>query len=368
VRRVVIVGAGLIGLATGEALLRKGAAVELLERHPALGEEASGAAAGMLNPYGDAAGPGPLLEWVRAGLSYFPEAVYRLESRTGLDVRFRAGGMIEPAFSAEEEKALEGIHRWQSAAGIRVEFLSPETVREREPAVRSGLRRALWWPQAAQVDNRRLLEAYSAAFEGQGGRLRLGTAVEHFLTRGNRVTGVRTAAGEVSADQVINCCGAQAGFDRGLPFLIPTEPVKGELLSFRTERPLFRAILQCGDGYAVQRSEHELIAGTTSQRVGFDKQPTEAGRRKIFSVLERLTDRLAGHAPEGHWAGLRPASPDGLPLLGPTPLEGLWIAAGHFRNGVMMAPATGRWMAEAVWAGRPLNGLDAFLPDRFMVS
>lgn len=366
--RVVVVGAGIIGLAIAEELTRQGLSVELLEKSGEPGSEASSAAAGILSPQGEAKGPGPWLELLLTGYSLFPEAVARLESATGIDLKFRASGMLAVGFTEEDEREFNQEFTWQEKTGLRLERVSGSQVKELEPAVDGPVRCALWWPQTAQLDNVNLVQAYRRAVEKQGGSIRANRTVKRFRMEGDRVTGVETDQGPVKADWMVNCAGSWAGFDSSLPMAVPTLPAKGQMLEFRTEAPMVDRVVKSPRAYLVQRSPDRLIVGTTVERVGYDKAVTEEGRRSIRAGAGEITSRLNGFKEASSWAGLRPDTPDHLPILGPTPWKGLLMATGHFRNGILLAPLTGRLIAEWITTGRCSIDWAPFSLMRFMAK
>lgn len=367
-RRVLIVGGGLVGLACAEELARAGVETELLERNPEVGLEASGAAAGILCPQSDVQGPGPMLELLLNGFQIVPEAVARLEALTGASVGYRASGMISMALTDADEKLLEEQLRWQREAGLAVERLSAEEIRRLEPAVDGPVRWGLSWPRAAQVDPNRLVEVYRQAVLKQGGRIRTSVSATRLRLRGSRVEGLETSAGPLSAEAVINCAGPWAGFDADAPVLVPSVPVRGQIVQLRTGKGMLQRVVESPRAYLVQRSAEVLIAGTTVEHVGFDKGVTEEGVRSIRAGVREFCSRTEALASDRCWAGLRPDTPDHLPILGATPIEGLFLAAGHFRSGVLLAPLTGRLAADWILGRRSAVDLKPFQISRFMAK
>ena len=366
--RVLIVGGGIIGLSIAEELTRRDVEVQIFERNPKTGAEASSAAAGILSPQGEAKGPGPLLDLLQAGYQMIPEAVARLESLTGMDLKFKAGGMLALALSDADEEELERAYSWQTKAGLQLDRVSGSEVKKLEPAVDGPVRWGIWWPQTSQIDNTRLVEAYRQAVERQGGKVQTGTPVTRFLTEADRVTGVETSKGKVFGDWVVNCAGSWSGFDASFSLPVPTVPVKGQMLQFRTERPWFQRIVRSTRVYFVQRSAKEIVVGTTVEQVGFDKEVTEEGRRSIQAGAKEMVSRIASVVPEKSWAGLRPGTPDELPILGPTPFKNFLLATGHYRNGILLAPLTGRLIADWITRGGCSTDLSAFSVARFLAD
>ena len=363
--KVIVIGAGVIGLSIAENLSRRGIGVEVLERNPAAGQEASSAAAGILSPQGEAKGPGPFFELLKRGYSLIPETVARLESLTQIDVRYRAGGEIAVSFSPGDDRELLEEYLLQRQAGLQVEKLSEAEVRKCEPAVDGPLRWGLWWPQTAQIDCVRLMQAYVQLVRNQGVTVKTGTPVLRFLIEGDRVAGVATPSGNLESDWVVDCAGSWSGFDSTVGFAIPTVPVRGQMLLFSTRVPLLERIIRSPRAYLVQRSARQLMAGTTVERVGFDKAVTEEGRASIRRGAEEIAGGVRALSLESAWAGLRPGTPDDLPILGPAPFQGLLLATGHFRNGVVLGPLTGQLIADWIVKGSCSIDLTPFHVGRF---
>ncbi len=363
--KVIVVGAGLIGLAVADELTRHGVEVVVLEKGERAGSEASSAAAGILSPHGEAHGPGPFLSLLLAGFQLIPEMAARLQALTQVDLFYKANGMLAVALSDEEESTLSGDIAWQEKAGLRLERVSAAQVKALEPAIDGPVRWGVRWPQMAQIDNTALVEAYCRAVGKQGGIIRTNKEVSRFITKGDRVVGVETASESVTADFVVNCAGSWARFDAGLPFAVPIVPVKGQLLQFRTSSPLVRHVVVSGGAYLVQRSPLHLIAGATVERAGYDKTVTDSGRRSVLEGAKRISSAFGSLNLETAWAGLRPGTPDDMPILGETPLKGLLVAAGHYRNGVLLAPLTGRIMGDLILKGKSSIDISPFSIRRF---
>ena len=364
--RVVVIGGGMIGLAVAEELVRRRVKVLLLERNEAVAREASSAAAGILSPQSEARGPGPFLDLLRAAAARIPNEAARLQADSGLDFDYRPCGMLNLAFSESEEHALEQARDWQLKAGIAVESWMARRIREEEPAVDGPARSGLFWPENSQLDPVPMAQAYERLILRGGGEIRTGTPVLSVRLRGDQVAGVQTPGGGIEVDAVINCAGSWAGFDEGLPCSVPCAPVRGQILQFRVRQALVRRVVHSEAAYLVQRRDGRLVAGTTVERVGYDRRVTEEGRRSIRQGAARICSSLAGLPVEAEWAGLRPDTPDHLPILGETPVRGLWVAAGHYRNGILLAPLTGRLMADCVMGRAPEISLGPFRLDRFL--
>ena len=352
-------------MAVADELSRRGVQVDLLEKGPAVGQEASSAAAGILSPHGELDRPSPLLDLVQAGFQLIPETVKRLESLSGLDLHYRASGSLALAVTEEDEQEMAVQLEWQEKAGLRMEPLTAAQVRSLEPAVNGSIRSGVWWPQTAHLDNIRMVAAYERVIQQQGVATHTQTTVSQFLAERDSVHGVETSRGRFEADWVVNCAGCWAQFDTALPLTVPVIPVKGQMLRVQTKSPLVQRVIQSPRAYLVQRSPEQLLIGTTVERVGYNKKVTEAGRTAILQGAREITSRLDALTVQETWAGLRPGTPDGLPILGPTPWKGLLCATGHFRNGILLAPLTGKLIADWILTGFCGLDLSPFSAMRF---
>lgn len=350
---VVVVGGGVIGCATARHAALGGASVVVVERGRP-GAEASHAAAGMLSPLAEAEAPGPFLELLLRSREGYPAAVEALREETGIDAGYSGAGTLFVALREEDEAELAHRFAWQSALGLAVEALSAEEARRLEPALSPAVRRALRFPGDHQVENRALSLALWSAAARAGAEFRLGREVAGVLRDGGRVGGVELSDGErVAAGAVVVAGGCWAGRLGGLPRELPVFPVHGQLLAVESVPPVFRHVVDSPRCYLVPRSDGRVIAGATVERVGFRKAVTPAGMRSLIDGALEIAPVLA-HAPLAEsWSGLRPGTPDGLPILGADPeVPNLLYATGHFRNGILLAPLTGEVIGEMV-LGRP---------------
>jgi glycine oxidase len=349
---VVVVGGGVIGCAVARRAAREGLRVVVVERGTP-GREASWAAAGMLSPLAEAAGPGPLLDLLLAARSMFPAYAASLREETGVDAGYSDAGTLYLALREEDEAELEARFAWQSAAGLGVQRLDAAASREAEPAVSPAVRMALRFPGDHQVDNRALGAALWSAACAAGAEFRLGVPATRLLREGARVAGVECAGGErIAAGAVVLAGGAWAGRLEGLPRPLPVEPVHGQLVAMETIPPLFRHVVDTPRGYLVPRSAGRVIAGATVERTGDRKAVTPRGLLRLLSAAVEAAPALEDAAVVESWSGLRPGTPDGLPVLGPDPeMEGLVYATGHHRNGILLAPLTGERVGALLAGG-----------------
>jgi len=255
--------------------------------------------------------------------------------------------------------------KWQTKQGLRVERWSRKELRRHEPAVDGRVRCAFHFPTEAQVDNVALMQALAIACRQSAVDLREGIAARRLLLRGRAVRGVETDQGTLEASVVVNCLGSWAAMGGAFPIELPVEPARGQMLAFRAPQRLLRHAVMSERAYAVQRRDGRLLVGSTIERAGFDKSLTLEGIHGILCGIRRLVSALDRCAFLEAWAGFRPLTPDRLPILGKTSIEGLYVATGHFRHGILLAPMTAQAMAQLILRGRPSWDLEPFSPGRF---
>ncbi len=346
---VIVVGAGIIGLSLAHELRKRGATVRVVERGEP-GHEASFAAAGMLVQHGPELPPAltPLAE---ASAALYPEFVLELEDESGLRADLRTEGTI--AFVEQSEFTSGERPRPLTAADVA--RLEPQVAPQRLPA---------WQLEEMTVDPRALSAACLKAALHRGVEVASGSPVTAVESEHGRVMGVRTTHTSYHAPAVVNCCGAWAGEIGGLQF--PTRPVKGQMLAVApAHRNLIRRVVRTHDVYLVPRSDGRVLIGATVEEAGFDKRVDADTINRLDRAAIALVPELAQARRLEAWAGLRPGTPDDLPILGATSLPGYFVAAGHFRNGILLAPVTAQVMAEVVLGVTPSHDLASFSAARF---
>ncbi|MEP6568850.1 MAG: glycine oxidase ThiO [Acidobacteriota bacterium] len=366
---VVIIGGGIIGLAVARALAFRGVRDVLLIERGSLGAEASGAAGGMLAPQAEANRAHEFFYLTCRSRDMYPEFAAALLAETGIDVELETTGTLYLAFTEPDENELEKRYDWQTKAGLPIERLSSAAVRELEPSINEEVRAALKFPLDTQVENRRLISALTAANEKLGVRLETGTAVASLRIERDRVSGVETSRGFVAAGAVVIAGGAWSSLlgagDKALPNL-RIKPVRGQMLCFEPKPQIAKHVVYSPRGYVVPRRDGRLLAGSTTEQVGFEKQVTAAGVQSILSAALEISPRIASIPLTNSWSGLRPRAADTLPVLGPcAEIAGVYYATGHYRNGILLAPITGELIATAIVDGIFPATLGIFSPDRF---
>lgn len=329
--RVIVIGAGVVGLTTARALQAAGAQVCVLEREPHPGRESTWAGGGIVSPLQPWRAPPAIWRLIARSRELYPPLAAELRARTGVDIEYQLCGARWRG-EAPELAAAQAWHREQG--------LPCETFREEG---QDWLR----LPWLGQVRNPRLGRALAQDLRAQGAEIRTACPAR-LLLRGGRVAGAVTAVGQMlEAEAVVVCAGAWAGellHDAGLGS--PVRPVKGQMLLKRLPPGLLGEIWLSDAVYLIPRLDGHLLIGSTLEPGGFDKTPTAAARQTLQQAADRLCPAQAAYPVIAQWAGLRPGSPGGIPQLGAGGLPGLWLNTGHYRNGIGLAPAC----AEALLA------------------
>jgi glycine oxidase len=359
---VIVVGGGAIGAACARELASTGRKVTILEAGGDSGQ-AWRAAAGMLAPQIEADANDRLLELGLAGRDHYLPLAAGLQETTGIDLGLWLEGIGRVAGTDLEAEQLAAKVAWQQQQGLACAWLDSAEVRRRWPWIgpTSG---ALWAARDGALDPERLVRALLDDAQRLGAVLITDRAIR--LDReGGRVTGITGAAGRYSAGEVILAAGAWSSLLEGLPRPLEVRPVRGQMAALPWPADIPRAILYNKDCYLLARGG-EAIIGSTMEDVGFRPEVTQEGIASIFAGVMVLSSGLARAKVRRTWAGLRPMTPDGLPIIGGEPLlEGLWYATGHGRNGILLAGITGVLIRQLVERGTPSVGLQAFIASRF---
>lgn len=340
----VIVGGGIVGLTCAWRAAQAGARVAVVERsRPPAG--ATRVAAGMLAPVGELAfGEPELLKMTLAAAELYPGFVAELEAASGLEVGYRRDGALHVALDRDEAAELRRVHELQRSLGLGAEWLPPRRCRELEPGLTPSFNGGVHAPGEGSVDPRALTAALLGALaEHDGADLRTECGVEAALTERERIAGVRTEPGEVlRAAATVLATGAWSGAAEWLPPQArpAVRPVKGQILELRPRdgaAPCDR-IVASERVYLVPRGDGRLIVGATVEEQGFETAVTAGGVHELLREAYRLLPDVAEMELVEAAAGLRPGTPDNLPLVGPSPVDGLFWATGHYRNGILLAP------------------------------
>jgi glycine oxidase len=362
---VVVIGAGVIGGSIAFELAKERLRVALLDRQPP-GREASWAAGGMLACGAEMMGTVGLVALVRTSLALYPEFVRAVEEASGRDTGYRAEGTLILFFPPEAQRRAAELVEEQHRLELEAEILAGNEARALEPAVSPQAQAAVRLPQEAAVDNRALVEAVVAAGVNKGVEVRAGVEVTGILTEKGRATGVEAGAERIAAAQVVVAAGCYSGLIPLVARYAPTRPVRGQMAALETPAVRLRRTVRSELGYLVPRPNGRIVAGSTLEDVGYEKGLTAGGLERVLTGAVRMVPALAEAPVVETWSGLRPDTPDHLPVLGLTDLAGLSIATGHFKDGILLAPVTARLAREWI-TGQPASiRLDEFSPLRFL--
>jgi glycine oxidase len=373
---VVVIGGGIIGLTIARALARRGGSDVCLIERSSLGAEASFAAAGMLAPQAEADAQDDFFKLACRSRDLYPSFAAALLEETGIDIELDTTGTLYLALNQHDQEEIERRYEWQTRAGLAVELLTAGEARDLEPCVSSATTGALRFPNDVQVENRRLLNALANSVSKLGLTVLSGTNVDGVLVDRNRVTGVQTSRGVIGCAKAVIAAGAWSNFIQHTPQTLSIEPVRGQMVCLDATPQLTRHVIYSARGYIVPRRDGRLLAGSTSESAGFAKNVTAGGICSILKHANEISPSVSGLPLVDTWAGLRPRSSDGLPVLGPCDeIDGLFYATGHYRNGILLAPITGEFISEAIRGAispllapfRPGRGRET-LPDQPLAS
>ncbi|CAN5327758.1 glycine oxidase ThiO [soil metagenome] len=367
-KEVLIIGGGVIGLSIARELHKRGVKRINIIDAGECGREASWAAAGMLGPQAEADEAGAFFEFCRESRDLYPTLASELLDETGTDIELDPAGTLYLAFSDEDVRVLRMRFQWQKAAGLPVEHLDASEVRRAESFVSPDVREALFFPNDWQVDNRKLCSALRRYCEFNGIEINENTRVDRLITDLGRVTGVRARSVSYPADQIVVAAGAwttQILFgERQLPLKVV--PIRGQMVAFHTAKRLFERVIYSSGGYIVPRRDGRILAGSTTEEAGFDREPTDSAAASLSTMACGIAPGLVNLEIADRWAGLRPRSPDGFPVIGRIEgIDGLYLATGHYRNGILLAPATAQIVAADIVEGRLSDYAPVFGTDRF---
>ncbi len=381
---VIVIGGGVVGLAVAREIARRGRRVTIIERGQHPGEGASHAAAGMLAPQSEADTDDSFFQFQVASRDLYPKFAEELRAETGRDIQLDRTGTLYLAFTDEDEQELERRDAWQTRAGLPVERLSAQATRELEPSVSPHVRCALRFPLDWQVETRHLVAALVAAVELFGVNLWTETGASGLrVSSTGHVEGVETERGLLRAGAVVLAAGA---WSSRIPFSITESagrnssahtttpaphphvaPVRGQMLCYRHTSivPFVRHVIYTPRGYIVPRRDGRILAGSTTEHVGYRTGVTVEGVRSIAAHALEIAPAIAGLSFSESWSGLRPRAADEWPLIGASDeVRGLFYATGHYRNGILLAPLTGQLVADVIVDGRTPRLLEAFSPAR----
>jgi len=348
---IVIIGGGVIGLSIARKLRKKGNERILLLEKGDVGREASWAAAGILAPQVEADKDGDFFRLCYESNQMYPEFAAELLKETGIDIELDRRGTLYVAFDETSEKEFDTRFGWQSAAGLSIEQMDRKQVIDLEPSVSDNVRSGLFFPDDGQVENRKLVDSLAAFARSNDIEIQQGIEVYRILVDHGRIKGVKTTHGPASAAIVIIATGAWTSLiklgESDLP--VDVKPIRGQMISYQNTKVNIRHVMFSRRGYLVPRVDGRLLAGATVEEVGFDRSTTTEGLLSLKEIAAEIVPALYDEPIVDHWAGLRPFAKGGMPVIGQAlGVKGLFIATGHFRNGILLAPITAELIVDAI--------------------
>jgi glycine oxidase len=368
----VVIGAGVIGLGIAWRLAQAGCVVTVFDRGEA-GHGASWAAAGMLAAAVETEpGEEPLLPLALESQRLWPDFARELEAAAGISVNYRDEGTLVVALNRDDAAQLHHSYEFQKGLGLDLHWLSAAEARQREPHLKPGIAAAVWSPRDHQVENRDLGRALVVAAGKAGVELVEHCAVREVVFAGGRAAGVVTGRGREAADVVVLAAGAWSREIGGIPpaYLPPVRPIKGQMLALQMDpmAPLLRHVVWLPRGYLAPRNDGRLVIGGTVEERGFDTRLTAGGMLALLEGAWRAVPSIEELPIAETWVGFRPGSRDDAPMLGPSGIDGLVIATGHHRNGILLTPITAAVVSAFVLTGFLPENARPFSPERFAAA
>ncbi|HYJ91516.1 MAG TPA: glycine oxidase ThiO [Pyrinomonadaceae bacterium] len=357
---VLIIGAGVIGLSIARELHKRGVGKICIVEKGAVGRESSWAAAGILAPQIEADIDDDFFRLCFESNRIYRQFADELRDETNIDIELDQSGTLYLGFHDKDSAEIRERYEWQRAAGLEIEHLTADETLRLEPNLSPNVRESLYFPREGQVENRKLVEALVRYAELNGINIIDNSEVGRVLIKDGIVTGAETRNETYAADVVVVASGAWTSTIKfgeiNLP--IQVKPIRGQMICYRPPTPICHHVVYSHRGYLVPRADGRLLAGATAEDTGFDKSTTETGIHNLQTAAIEIAPKLETIEIVDKWAGLRPYAAGGRPVIGRVPgVNGLFIATGHFRNGILLAPITARLIADAI-AG---NEQDIFL-------
>ncbi|MDX8382347.1 MAG: glycine oxidase ThiO [Ghiorsea sp.] len=365
--KVIVIGAGIIGLLTALRLKQAGVDVTILEKGE-VGREASWAGAGILCPIHPWLYPVTFTDLVQASLDLYPALQDEFANHVGYDIQRIQSGLLIPCFADDKIKHQAAALAWSKQFGWDVQQLDTQEALELEPTLSPHVAEALLWKDVCQVRNPELIKATILCLEQLQVPIISNCEVSSLIEHANGdVAGVKTKSGQsYNADVVLLAAGSwserlaeQSGF------ALPVHPVKGQIVLLKTEPNTLKHIVKHDDAYFVPRRDGRILVGASMENVGFERGNTPAIVQDLMHATQKLLPELKDAPIEHQWMGFRPGSPDGLPFIGKVKNKpGLWVATGHYRNGVALAPITAKVITDGILGKTSSIDLTAFSPER----
>jgi len=362
--RVVLVGGGLVGALSALRLADAGADVLVLDKSEP-GAEASSAAAGILAAQAEATSPSPLFDLTLESRQMHGALAEEIRGRTGVDPGFERRGVLEVARTEAEARALLAKCAWQRDRSLPVDVLDAKSLRQREPCLAAGFVQGVLFPDDASLEPARLTAGVVQAAARAGVRFRSGVTARRVLIDRSRATGVETDDGPVEGDAVVLCAGAWSGLvAHGLGDPGSVRPARGQLVELDTCPAPLRSVVYAHGGYLVPRGDGRVVVGSTLEFVGFRRGVTADGLAKLLATATKTVPSLGEATVARTWSNFRPYTEDKTPIVGMRGIDGLVLATGHHRSGILLAPVTAEIVRDLVTRGHTRRAIASLSPLR----
>jgi glycine oxidase len=362
---VIIVGGGVIGCSIAWRLAQAGLKVTVFERGSA-GCEASRAAAGMLSPQGESQTAGPFFDLCLRSRAMYRSFAEELNDASGIDVEYKDEGTLFVVLQGEDDEERTSWARWQREAGLPLEHVSADDLRKIEPAVTESAARAIFLPDEHQVENRRLMDALEVAIKRTGVELIEGADVTALATDHGRVAGVVSGGKRLDAGAVVVAAGTWSSrLLEPLGLNVKVTPARGQMIAVQGGKLAISRVLHSSSVYVVPRRDGRILIGATVENAGFQKAVTVSAIKHLLSAALELVPSIGQLEIVETWSGLRPDTIDHLPIIGPSGIDNLLLATGHFRNGILLAPVTAELVASVIMRDNVSDHLTHFGVARF---
>ena len=357
---VVIIGSGISGMLVARELCAENVSVTIVERTIQTGQESSWAGGGIISPlypwrYDDAVSR--LAQWSQRAYQQLCADLY---DQTGIDPEWTQSGLL--VISDEIEQATQWVSRFQQP----LEVVNADEVHNIEPTFAIMAQQGIWLPEVAQVRNPRLMKSLQAYLTANGVSFLTNTEVVDFIAHNGTIKGIKTTSGDMFADKVVVAGGAwsQLLMSKLGPLVPEVEPVLGQMLLYKAQPDLIKHIVLCEQRYVIPRRDGHVLIGSTLEHVGFHKQITETAREELQIIAEEYFPALADWPVVHQWAGLRPGSPQGIPYIYEHPeMSGLYVNCGHYRNGVVLGPASAHLLVDQMLDRTPILPIEPYALD-----
>lgn len=371
---VVIIGAGVIGCSIAYFLTQESERklkIVVLDKN-GIGGEASAGAAGMLASQIETESPGPFFNLCTESRALFPNLAEELLQTCGVDIEYLASGILSLAYTDQEAESQQNRINWQKNLGLECEWLSQDKIAQRLPFLAKEPLGGFWSARDGQVSSNRLTMAFAESAKKLGVDFYEQQDVGELNLKTSQLVSLQTKTRKFSADRYIFSAGSWTG--KILKNFVPVKPVKGQILIFKTPKniSLWESPIFCGstpDGihcYLVPKKDGHLYVGATDEDCGFDKEENEEATKRLSQYVSELFPEISNSPWKGVWVGLRPDTPDHLPILGQAPgFKNVFVASGHYRNGILLAPISGKILAELILKGKSTFPIEPFSPVRF---